>query len=392
MPPARADFPLTAEPDPFRLDAALEGRDFRYNNESFMHRFGYMPGIPLDPRQPLWRDGIFGTVGSVRSKEFYSLVGVRASGKLGETTRMVYRFRRDEDFDGRFDRNLVGLEQSLPRQWRWSILINPEAVKANDDLQVELAWQGAPGHQFRIAYVLVDPFYSGKTPEARYERQPRTVFAEYRWQGDSFGLYTFVNDNLHTSYRDLNTDFLLDYGQSSGGLALAWQFPGGAWLQTAVQAENGWRRGLMADGSRSDFHRRFRTLTTVAGRPLTGALEGWAGLRLLYLDEDNPDGLYTEQPLKLRFRQAMLMGGISWPFRPGIYFRPAIYANRVDNENAYAGTAPTREKRWVGKLALPVEWRWGADEQKMLSFGLTFHLHKNIFGGANMQVLVPFEQ
>ena len=130
--PTQALEPLVINPQPFRGDE-LEGRQFSFGEYSFLHRISYRPRSEWLAN---WHNGFIGSIGSVTSREFYSLMNLQKNISLSESLEFELRSERGEDFDSRFERTQIGLGYRFNPEWSLSALSGLSADKIHEDLQL----------------------------------------------------------------------------------------------------------------------------------------------------------------------------------------------------------------------------------------------------------------
>ena len=385
-----------ADPRPFRLEDAQTGRDIHYNDVSFLHRVSFQPILPLASGLAEHREGLYGTAGSTRSNELYTLMHLQKTMPLDNDWYLRYRFQRDEDFDGRYDRNLLGLGRNLGKRWSLALSGDIEGDKSRIDLEAELSWRDGAGSHARLALVAPDYLFNDKQKEAQFTRQPYTGFADLRWQwAPRAALLAFVNHNTATRLRNELEDLDFHYRQTAAGLGLdaglgdAWQ------LLLWLEGEDGRRRHESLSGTldTARFSRRHRELGAELRRELRPGLDGRLGLRLLRFDETGRHDADALEELRLRREEAMLYGGVSWRLGPRYRFHPVVYLGVVDNTEDYPFD-PARSRSdegFVGKLGLPLQVLVHEASGASLTINPTFYLHRLAFGGGNIQAKIPFQ-
>lgn len=382
-----------ADPRPFRLDDAQTGRDFDYNSESFLHRFTYRPLAP--PRTGLAedREGLYGSAGSTKSNELYAVMQLQKSLPLDNAYFLRYRFLRDEDFDGRYDRNLLGVGRDFAQDWSFIFSGDVQGDKARIDMEAELSWRGNGSHA-RFALVAPDALFNDKQREAQYSREPYTGFVDLRWQVRSdASVWTFINHNTPTRMHNESQDQRFHYRQTAAGVGVDsllgrhWQLS--AWLE----GETSRRQHATLSGATESarLNRRYRELGAQLSRRLTTDLEGWTGARLLRFDETGrhtPDVLDEQQTQR---EEALFYVGFSWDLAPAYRFHPGLYLNFIDNTEIHPA-APERDRHedgFEGKLALPLELTVHRASGATLTINPTLRLHRLAFGGGNIQARIP---
>ena len=383
-----------ADPRPFRMDDALSGRDFEYNDVSFLHRISFQPVFPLASGLAEDREGLYGSAGSTRSNELYTLMQLQKTMPLDNDWFLRYRFQRDEDFDGRYDRNLLGIGRNFGEGWSASFSGDIEGDKSRIDLEAELSWRDGAGNHARLVLVGPDYLFNDKQEAAQFTRQPYTGFADLRWQWtQAMALLAFVNHNTDTSLRNESLDLDFHYRQTAGGVGIDADL--GTWrLRVWLEGEQGRRRYESLSGSIAPtrFSRRHQELGAELGRDLGPGLAGRAGVRLLRFEETGRHGSDLLDELRLRREEAMLYAGVSWRLGARYRFHPTLYLDFIDNHERFPAD-PFRnrdDEGFVGKLGLPLEVLVHEASGATLTFNPTLYLHRLAFGGGNLQARIPF--
>ena len=384
-----------ADPRPFRMDDALAGRDIHYNDVSFLHRFSFQPVTAPVSGMAEDREGLYGTAGSTRSNELYTVMQLQKTMPLDGGWFLRYRFQRDEDFDGRYDRNLLGIGRRFGERWALSFSGDIEGDKSRIDLETELSWRDGGGSHGRLALVAPDYLFNDKQAEARFTRQPYTGFADLRWQlTPSSAVLAFVNHNTATRLRNEFLDTDLYYRQTAAGLGAELRL-GGDWeLRLWLEGEDGRRRheSLSDSFTSSAFTRRHREVGMELGRELRPGLAGRVGARVVRFEESGRHGGDTADEVRLRREEVMVHAGIGWRMRPRLTFHPTVYLASIDNHERFPAD-PARgheDDGFVGKLGLPLEVLVHEASGATLTFNPTLYLHRLAFGGGNLQASIPF--
>lgn len=384
----------TPDPEPFRRRGEIEGRDFEYNEESFLHRFSYRfrPARAQDWLQT--REGFRGVAGSVRSDEFYVFEELRKTFPLSERQYFLFRHKRDEDFDDRYDRTQVGLGTRLGSHWYANLLAEVVGEKEEVDPQLELVYSDSRGSGFRLAFLPVDFTANSKSDEDRYATKPYTYFIEGLWRdGDGFELGAWANLNPHLRLDRQTREFDFTYDQYAGevharlGLGDTWD------LRLTIGGEAGERDRRQQNPGAPDERRltRFNGYGTVeAERTLQDDIDVWFGARYFYLDERDRRPREPLLDREITRREAMIFGGVSWQLSERLLMWPGLYIDFINNNDRFPFDPAESENDdgFVGKLNFPFEVRlWN---NATITGGVGLLVHRLKFGGASMQLQVPF--
>jgi hypothetical protein len=378
-----------SEPHPWRRDALLQGRDYEYDARSFLQRLSYRPLYEVAPDQ----DGIFGSAGSVSSRELYMDSDVRKTLRFDDGYQDIrLRYRRSEDFDGYFDRQIIGYGVEIDGI-RAAVAGDVRADKAETDVYFELAWRPNTDTFFRANVILPDAYFNQKASEdARYVGRAHTWFGEWRQRVSALRWHLVVNTSPTVTVLDNTADVRASGDQHRASLSLVggerWQW------RLSGEAERSDRNFLFDPNGAAEetaFARRMHSVTTSVTAtqwPLSPSLgvyhfsmteTGWLGLaQQLTVNNrhDEPYGFVTvQQALTERWQ-----------------WHPAVYVGRVSLRQSYE-EAPERDnekRRWQGKLSLPLSYNTSAEQGAYLTISPSFYLHKPAFGGGNVQLHWPF--
>lgn len=380
-------------PEPFRRDR-IDSRQFIYNQESFIDRFSFEAQPAINPRGVWQRDGFFGTAGSTRSNEFFVRTHVQKRIEFDAPMFAGVRFRRDEDFDGRYDRVLFGTGyQQGP--WEVGVWGDVRGAKEEMDLQLEAAWSHDDQAWLRATLVAADALFNSKQDTlARFEQKPRTLHLDAGLELDEGQwLYGYANINARSEFHDPTFDLNLSDEQFSAGLG--WIQPLGTRFSLAIQGQGLYgrrdRQGLAEpQGLTQDLTRQFADSMLELRHRMGPDRQAWYGMRYLSLRERDR-GLADFGPETYR-EEAMLYAGVRWQWRETIAFTPAVFLGHIE---ARTGT-PSQpgsivdEKGFVGKLAPAVEFLVNRESGARIVVNPTVKLHELGFGGGNVRVHFPF--
>jgi len=382
------------DPEPFRREDAIRGRDIEYNQESFLHRFSYRFRPSHERRWNRRRQGLRGSVGSVRSSEFYVFEELRKRWELDDSLFVDFFHKSDEDFDGPYMRTLTGIGACLGAGWAASVSGEFEAQKENIDVYADMAWENAQGSRFRAAVVAPDATFNAKSDSGSYTERPLTLFSESLWCGESGSeLGAWLNLNLDVDLDLPEESLFFTYGQFSAGGSGS--LPLGSKWRVSVEGEGGqgdrtWETAALDERSLTTFDRRHGWIGLQLDRKLSEELTLWLGARHFSLTEDRRSSDPTQSAGEIRRRENLLHAGVEWQIRDDIIFWPGVYINLIDNSDTLTqtGSAELQTSEWNGKVALPVEIR--VRRTALVTLNPTMHLHRSRFGGGNIQVQLLF--
>ena len=380
---------LLMEPLPFRQARVFEGRDLLYNDESFLHRASFsMPdsvtGTPVAP------DHLAGTGGSARSDELFLDIGVQATKAFTDRLDFQYRFRRTEDFDGRFDRNLIGFGLHPARHWTLRFMADATGDKSRTDLQPEISWQHPDGHSARATLVLTDAMFNDKQDINAYREEPVTLFFAGKWQASpNHQLRGYLDITPETALEARDRNRLFRTESARAGIAWDWETEEKIRWRWLIEGQAVNREEMPLDGGPLDaMSRRFwrsRVELTVPG----GNDSHWrAGGQALSLRET---GAFIGNNQQLSDQQeALVFAGTNRKLNAEWRFRPTLYISVTEGEsNRVSSRASSSQDDVNDKLTLPFEWQPRGVDGPSLTLNPTLHLAEPGFGGGNLQVRIP---
>ncbi len=382
------------DPHPQRLDGFVEGREFLYNSSSFINRFSYRQ---LSDMPAPGDDGLSGTGGSVTGDELYLETNLQKTLYFDDDRYgIVARVQRREDFDGRFDRQLLGVVRRFGDSWRAMFSADVSGDKGEVDFQYELTWQPDNDRRLRLALIQVDRLYNNKgNSDNKYERTPVTLFAHYQQRLKSgLGVDLAVNYSPHAQYEDRSNalyvrgDQLRVAGALSADVSPSWR------SGLSFRLENTGRefRALMADSGagREDFDRRLRSVTLSVRSD--ASTEFHAGLRHFVLEEQGWFGQNLASTGFNRHSETLLFAGMTVARRATSWWEPTLTIGGIDVDRVLQQRPADnrRDEDVLARLTLP--WRYVVHQQSgaILTLNPTLNLDSLKFGGGNIQLHWPF--
>lgn len=384
---------LIPNPQPFR-GYEFDGRVYDLEHYGLLHRFSYLPD---DTWTRDWQSGLITSVGSVTSKDFYSLLYFNQSWQFNSDWQFELRSERGEDFDNRYSSTQLGVSYQLSEFWRVTVLSQLQAVKQNEDLQLELTYQPSHLTQARVALVATDWVFNKKQRQGEYySRQPYTLFAEIQQQlTPQHSISGYLNYNLPlTLTREDPTLFddnasRLEYENSSAEINWHYQLSSNIVTRVSVHQEQGTRERFrpMQYGL---FERDYLTALFEVTLYHNLRRQYWLGVRYLKFDEHNNFFDSDDRADQWHRRGSMIYGGIDYYLDSGWVFSPTLFIEAIDHQKtiiAGSGTGPEFDETLI-KLSLP--FRYQFDDRLQLIVNPTYEVDQNNFGGLNIQLLIPF--
>lgn len=393
--PAAAQFLYPHDPSPFRRDS-LDGRDFTFDNLTFLHRLSYSPMPLLGRRRPTPPNSFEATTGSTKQDEFYVFMKANVLFPLDGPLFIQYRFRRDEDFDGRHDQNLLGIGLAFESGWRFSLHGDVVGNKEAIDAHVDVSWtHPASGEFIRFIWVAPDAFFNEKSLDANYQVTPYTYFMNGR-----------IGKPGETVWRgfaqvDTTAELVEDAGLRSrnrsrfGGVSVEKPLTDNATVEFAVEAS----RGKRSRESRfrpftreKDLQRDYHAQAVEWRRDLNGGHQLWMGVHHLNFEEEDRRPHDAENDADREREETTFYLGRSLSFSERIHFLPTVLLAWQDIETV----KPSRPeldystRRFSGKFVPSFEFTLNEETGARISLALTTRLHRVGFGGGNVQFVLPF--
>lgn len=382
------------DPHPQRLDGFVEGREFLYNSASFINRFSYRQ---LSASPAPGEDGLSGTGGSISGDELYLETNLQKTLYFDDDRYgIIARVQRREDFDGRFDRQLLGVVRRFGDDWQAAFSADVSGDKGEIDFQYEATWHPDENQKLRLAMVQVDRLYNNKgNSNNKYERTPVTLFAHYQRQLSSrLGVGLAVNYSPHAQYEDRDRDLYIrgDQLRVAGSMQLdvspVWQ------TRLSFNLEDTGRevRALTSGDSalRDSFERQMHSVMLSVRSDSPSAFHG--GLRYLTLDEQGWFGANLATSGFHQREEVLLFAGLTVGRRPSSWWEPTLSIGAIDVDRQFSQRPADnrRDDEWQARLTLP--WRYVVHHQSgaILTLNPTLNLDSLKFGGGNIQLHWPF--
>jgi len=384
---------LAQDPEPFRGDDEISGRDDRFRKTVFMNWFTFRPRLGQRLEWDRTREGFFGTAGSISADELYFHEELHKRFPLGSAMFAAFRHKADEDFDGAYTRTLTGIGAGFGDGWTATLFGDVGREKAYIDTSVELEWRGERSNRFRFAVVATDALHGQKADMEEYTQYPLTVFSEYRVALDRGGVCgAWVNWNTPLELQLLEDELEFAYEQMTFGARGVFPFGDTAHVMAEGGTENGTRRWREPSdfviGAR-DLDRTHANLNVETEWELTRTMRMWIGYRYFALTELYTDDLTPEGNGKIDRNENMLHAGVKWQIRDNIFLWPGLYVNQVDLQDHF----PSDEERsWdseglVGKLTVPLELSLA--NGATITVNMSFRTDILRSGGYNVQFYIP---
>lgn len=383
-------------PQPWRAEAVVQGRDEAYDAERFLHEltFAHQAEAPSAVE-----NGIRGTGGSVSSDELYYDFRFRQDFGFREGRNgFLLDIQRSEDLDGAYDRQLVGFRQNLGERSELWLQGDVFSDKAQSDVYFsgQHYLNGRKGSNetswLHASWIIPDAYFNDKTSTPdRFTREPQSLFLQWHQQTELRQSTTisvnwspeseFVSRQENLTVASDNVRAAFDHRQQSGPWALS----------IAIEGERSRRQYQLQgpqEGQRRDFSRDYLKATTSA-RLNEHRLKPRFGLAYIHLDERGFFGRAIDDTGDIRRREPVVFADITLQASAATTLSPAIYLSAPDIRQSFEATREDNHSGFMGKLALPLQFRLSATDRASLTLNPTFYLHKAAFGGGNLQFHWP---
>lgn len=401
------------EPEPFRRDE-IGDRSFDYDKQSFVDRFTYRFTPQFVRAWNKTGEGFRITGGSVSKDETYTVAQLKKRWFFNDKFFGAIRFRRDEDFDSRFDRTLFGVGAQFFENWSFTFLGDVQAKKENIDLHFELTWEEFPridkydyaqrfaktnltsnqnkavGNRARLALVLVDQFYNGKSEDGLYKQKPLTFFGEFQLHFSTTNqLHGWLNYNPKTELELYADNSLFQYEQFQAGVRLANELNKNVSSIISLSGQKGKqnRISLTQNIEEQDFERNNIIAEMEFRYRFSPTLLTWLGVRHFYFTEDDIRVTEASDSNQIDRNENMLHFGLVWNIQNNLIFRPGIYLNDIYNTEELSSDVSknTLDNRVTGRLTFPLEIHF-SQRNAIIVVNPTLEWPGDPFGGLNVQV------
>ncbi len=384
------------EPHPLRREALLEGRDYTFNKVAFIHRYSYRN---LYSAPAAGEDGFRGTTGSVTSDMLFTDIHFHYTlGDDSQRQRVSVGLQRSEDFDGHFDRQLLGISHQATDRWRIGLLGNMTADKANTDIYLEARWRGDANTMLRFAIIFPDLLYNDKVRnDSEYLDSPQTFFAHWRYGGSGPWLIeSAVNYTPETGFIDNDAGVEVDSRQLRTLLNIgrSHQLAGTDWVSSVQWRFERTRRSFQLDRADAPDQDRFERdyhMLELQSQRTDLAWQPTFGVRYLRLDEAGYTGIARDFSGTEDRTEIGAFAGGRMQISDRVQFTPSLHVARMSLTQAITwGTGRNRDDReWQAEMTMPWSFQLDPEADRWLTLNITAQFHEGNLGGGNMQLHWP---
>lgn len=388
--PATLAAELNHIPQPWRQDAVVLGADETANVERYLHELSFGHSQPAPSAV---ENGIRGTGGSVGSRRLYLDFRFRQDFGFNEDRQgFLLDIQRSEDFDGIYDRQLVGFRHQLTDATEVWLQGDVFADKSRSDVYFSGRHTFDNGSWLHGSWILPDLYFNDKTrSDDTFEDPAQSFFLQWHrpaGQHQQSGTTASVTFSPPSTF-DSRSEGLVVENETVRG-ALSHQLRHGHWrLRMALSGEHT-RRHYNLDELAAGIPTRRDHIRVEAEAVFDNhRLQPGIGLHYFYLREHGYTGRNLDEIADLRRREPTLSGHISLALAPAVTLKPAIYLSAPDIDQQYSESDDENHRGFTGKFALPFEILLSREENAILTLAPTFYLHEPAFGGGNLQLHWP---
>lgn len=388
--PATLAAELNHLPQPWRQDAVVLGEDTIADVERYLHELTFAHSQPAPSAIGY---GIRGTGGSVGSRRLYLDFRFRQDYGFNEDQQgFLLDIQRSEDFDGIYERQLVGFRHQLTEATEVWLQGDVFADKSRSDVYLSGRHTFDNGTWFHGSWILPDLYFNDKTrsDDAFVDRAQSYFLQWHRPVGQNPHSGTTVSITYSPpSTFDSRSEGLVVENETIRG-TVSHDHPLGNWrLRTSLSGEHT-RRHYNLD-ELSDGIPTNRDYVKIEAEAVYDhhRLKPGIGLHYFYLKEQGYTGRNLDEIKDLRRREPTVSGHFSVALAPVVTLTPAIYLSAPDIDQSYSESDNENYRGFSGKLSLPFEILLSRNENAILTLAPTFYLHKAAFGGGNLQLHWP---
>lgn len=377
-------------PHPWRSDAVIEGRSHDYGDEYFLHAFSYRH---LQAHPSPVEEGIRGSGGSLTSDRLYLDVRYLKSFQFDNPDQaFVLDIQRSEDFDGSYDRQLLGFRQTVAQRWQLSLQGDVFNDKSLSDIYFGARRQHGQGSWIQLNWVLPDAYFNDKTDSnSEIISRPQTLFVQWHQLTHAQGSMTLsLNLSPKATLDDRVQGDRVTSEQSR--LALRWRHTTPDWQwQTEWQGEHTRRTHRLIERPQAEPFRRDMASMTVSAGYRRHPQQPTLGLRYFWLQEAGWMGRDLNGTARVYRREPMLFGSMTWQLTPDQTLSPTAYLSwpKVQQTANSLRWRNRDDDTFVGKVSLPWQILVSRKHGAILSIVPSLRLHRFAFGGGNLQLHWP---
>lgn len=387
--PATLAAELNHLPHPWRQEAVVMGADETANEERYLHELSFRHSQPVPS---VIDNGIRGTGGSVGSRRLYLDFRFRQDFGFNEDQQgFLLDIQRSEDFDGSYDRQLVGFRHQVTEATEVWLQADVFADKSRSDVYLSGRHTFDNESWIHGSWILPDLYFNDKTrSDDAFVDPAQSFFLQWHQPGErqQSGTTASITYSPPSTF-DSREEGLVVENETIRG-ALTHQLRRGHWsLRAALGGEHTRRHYTLDERSDSIPTSRDHIRLDAEAVYENHRLQPGIGLHYFYLRETGYTGRNLDEIADVHRREPTLSGHFRLPLTPAVTVTPAIYLSVPDIEQTYSKSDDDDHHGFIGKFALPFEIVLSREENAILTLAPTFYLHKAAFGGGNLQLHWP---
>ncbi|MED5240000.1 MAG: hypothetical protein VX379_10525 [Pseudomonadota bacterium] len=377
-------------PHPWRSEAVVTGRANDYGDEYFLHAFSYRH-IQAHP-SPV-EEGIRGTGGSLTSDRLYLDFRYLQRFQFDNPDQaFVLDIQRGEDFDGSYDRQLVGFQQTLAQRWELSLQGDVFNAKSLSDIYFGVRRHHGNGSWLQVNWVLPNAYFNDKTDtDSEIITRPQTLFLQWHQQTSAEDSMTLsLNHSPESTLNDRAQGDQVSSEQSRLALRLRKTTADWQW-QTELKGERTRRTHQLIERPQVEPFRRDMGAVSLSARYRKHPLQPMLGAHYFWLKESGWFGRSLDGTARIERREPLLFGSISWRLTRSQTLSPTVYLSWPTVQQTVTNTrwSDRDENGFIGKLSLPWQILVSREHGAVLSIVPSLRLHRLAFGGGNLQLHWP---
>ncbi|NMT62381.1 hypothetical protein [Marinobacter orientalis] len=376
-------------PQPWRQEAVVMGADETDNEERYLHELSFQHS---QPAPSVIDNGIRGTGGSVGSRRLYLDFRFRQDFGFNENRQgFLLDIQRSEDFDGSYDRQLVGFRHQLTDATEVWLQGDVFPDKSRSDIYFSGRHSFSNESWIHGSWILPDAYFNSKTrSDDAFVDPAQSFFIQWHQPAakHQLGTTASVTYSPPSTFESREESLVVENETIRG--ALTHQLRRGHWsLRAALGGEYTRRHYTLDERPGTIATSRDHISFDVEAVHKHHRLQPGIGMHYFYLREQGYTGRNLDEIADVRRKEPSLSGQFRLPLTPAVTLTPSIYLSVPDIEQNYSKSGDDNHHGFTGKVALPFDIVLSREENAILTLATTFYLHKAAFGGGNLQLHWP---
>jgi hypothetical protein len=374
---------------PWQQDAVVLGAEETANVERYLHELTFEHN---QQAPSVTENGIRGAAGSVGSRRLYLDFRYRQDFGFNDNRQgFLLDIQRGEDFDGTYDRQLVGFRHQLTDDTELWLQGDVFADKSRSDVYFSARHTLDGGSWLHGSWIFPDLYFNDKTrSDDGFVDPAQSLFLQWHQPGndDGEGTTASVTYSPPSTFNSREENLIVE--NETVKAAFSHRQVWGRW-QLNVSPSGEYTRRTFDLDERADAiaSRRDHVRAEAEAVYHHHRLKPGLGLHYFYLREDGYTGRNLDELVDLRRREPTLSGQLSLPLATAVTLRPQVYLSAPNIDQIYSESDDEQFQGFTGKLALPFEVILSRKENAILTLAPTVYLHKPAFGGGNLQLHWP---